>query len=65
MLRTLQWLIARHAARLLADTPTQGVIIKDPTMVHDGLFDTAMAFLTGPTRLTGYDMTFDRPGRSW
>jgi AcrR family transcriptional regulator len=65
VLRTLQWLIARRAGRLLADTPTQGVIIKDPTMVRNGLFETAMAFLTGPTRLTGDDMTFDQPGKSW
>ncbi len=65
VLRTLQWLTARRAGRLLSDTPRQGVMVRDPIMVRNGLYDTVMAFLTGPTRLTGGDMTFDDPGKSW
>jgi AcrR family transcriptional regulator len=65
VLRTMQWLTARRAGRLLADEPPQGVMVKDASMVRDGLFETAMAFLIGPTRLTGADMTFDEPGKSW
>jgi AcrR family transcriptional regulator len=65
VLRTLQWLTARRAGRLLTDKPRLGVMVRDPIMLRNGLFDTVMAFLTGPTRLTGDDMTFDDPGKSW
>jgi AcrR family transcriptional regulator len=57
-IRTLQWLVARRARKLLTDRPSPTIRVKKPEDVREALIDVSMALLTGPTRLTDDDMLF-------
>jgi AcrR family transcriptional regulator len=59
VIRTLEWLLARRARKLLGDRegPTLGV--GDPRDVRQALMDVTLALLTAPTTLTDEQMRFE------
>jgi AcrR family transcriptional regulator len=59
VIRTLEWLIARRARRILSGKPTPSLHVKNPASVRDGLYEVSLALLTAPVGLTDEDMTFE------
>jgi AcrR family transcriptional regulator len=58
MVRTLHWLVARRARRILTGLPAVMVAVKEDS-VRKALFSISMALLTAPAGLTDDDMTFE------
>ena len=60
MLRTLEWMIARRARRLLLGQPSPGLQMDDPDRFRRLMFEVAGGILTAPTTLRDADIRFDR-----
>jgi TetR/AcrR family transcriptional regulator, regulator of cefoperazone and chloramphenicol sensitivity len=58
MLRTLEWMIARRAGRLVIGRPTPALQIERPEAFRQLMFEVAFAILTAPTALTADDIAF-------
>jgi AcrR family transcriptional regulator len=59
VIRTIEWMIGRRAARILSGHPTPSLYVKDPENVSRGLLEIALAVFTAPTTLTAEDIAFD------
>jgi AcrR family transcriptional regulator len=58
MLRTLEWMIARHARRLLTGEPAGGGLMADPEAFRRMMFEVAIGILSQPTTLSDTDVSF-------
>ncbi len=62
MLRTLEWMIARRAGRLLTGSPSGGLSVDNPEAFRQLMQEVAVGILAAPTQLTDTDVTFgDEP----
>jgi AcrR family transcriptional regulator len=58
MLRTLEWMIARRAARILTDEPTSSILkMDDETAFRRLMLEVALGILSLPTELVEGDVT--------
>ncbi len=57
MLRTLEWMIARRAGRVLTGSPSPALAIETPAALRTLLLEVAVGILTQPTTLTDEDVT--------
>lgn len=58
VVRTLEWLIARRAGKILNVRTSPALTVKEPDAVATALLEVSLALLTGPTMLTGDDVEF-------
>ncbi|HEY3724657.1 MAG TPA: helix-turn-helix domain-containing protein [Acidimicrobiia bacterium] len=58
MLRTLEWMIARRAGRVLTGSPSPALAITTPPAFRTLLFEVALGIVTQPTTLTDDDVKF-------
>jgi AcrR family transcriptional regulator len=58
MLRTLEWMMARRAGRILTGRPSGAIRMHDPELFQRMLQEVAVGILSGPTTLTDEDVTF-------
>jgi len=58
MLRTLEWMIARRARRLLTGKPEGGAQMDDPEAFRQMMFEVAIGILRQPTTLSDSDVSF-------
>jgi AcrR family transcriptional regulator len=58
MLRTLEWMIARRAGRLLTGFPSPALQVTNPEAFHTMMSEVALGILRPPTALTREDMAF-------
>lgn len=58
MLRTLEWMIARRAGRLLTGRPSPALQMDDPEAFRRLMLEVALGIVTAPTTLTEADITF-------
>ena len=58
MLRTLEWMIARRASRLLTGSPSPALAIRTPTALRTLLLEVTIGILIQPTALTDADVGF-------
>jgi AcrR family transcriptional regulator len=59
MFRTLEWMIARRAARVLTGTPSPALVIQTPAALRTLLLEVTIGILAQPTTLTAADIDFD------
>jgi AcrR family transcriptional regulator len=59
MFRTLEWMIARRAGRILTGTPAPALVIQTPDALRTLLLEVAIGILAQPTTLTAADITFN------
>jgi AcrR family transcriptional regulator len=59
VVHTIEWLIARYAARELVGEPSPSLKVKYPKDVRDALYEISMALFTGPSRFTDEDLVFE------
>lgn len=59
VVRTIEWLIARRARKVLTGRPAPTLQVKDPVSVRDALFEVSMALVTAPVGLTDEDMIIE------
>lgn len=57
MLRTLEWMIARRAGRMLTGSPSPALQVKQPEAFRQLMAEVAMGIVTAPTTLTEADIT--------
>jgi AcrR family transcriptional regulator len=60
MLRTLEWMIARRANRLLIGRPSPALQMDDPAAFRQLMLEVATGIVTAPTVLGDDDIRFDR-----
>ena len=58
MLRTLEWMIARRAGRLLTGKPSSALLVDDPEVFRTLMLEVAVGILSAPTTLTRNDVKF-------
>lgn len=58
MLRTLEWMIARRASRILTGKPAPALVMEDPEAFRRLMLEVAVGILTAPTALTGDEIIF-------
>jgi len=58
MLRTLEWMMARRAARILTGRPSGALSMHDPDAFQQMLQEAAVGILSVPTKLTDQDVMF-------
>ena len=58
MLRTLEWMMARRAGRILTGRPTGAIRMHDPDAFQQMMQEAAVGILSAPTKLTDQDVTF-------
>jgi AcrR family transcriptional regulator len=58
MLRTLEWMIARRAGRLLTGKPSSALLMDDPDAFRTLMLEVAVGILSPPTTLTAEDISF-------
>ncbi len=58
MLRTLDWMIARRAGRLLTGRPSRTLRVDSPESFRRLMLEVALGIVTAPTTLTDEDITF-------
>jgi AcrR family transcriptional regulator len=56
---TMEWLLARYAARMLSGRPKPAITVKYPDDLRDALYEISMALFTGPSRFTAETLTFE------
>ena len=59
MVRMVEWLIARRAAKVLAGRPAPALKISSPAVLRGALFELSLALLTAPTTLIADDLTVE------
>jgi AcrR family transcriptional regulator len=58
MFRTLEWMIARRAGRVLTGSPSPALAVATPVALRSLLLEVALGILTQPTTLTDADIAF-------
>ena len=58
MFRTLEWMIARRAGRLLTGSPSPALAITTPPALRTLFFEVALGIVAQPTTLTDDDIVF-------
>jgi AcrR family transcriptional regulator len=58
MLRTLEWMIARRAGRILTGEPSDALQMDSPEAFRQLMFEVALGIATTPTELTEADIRF-------
>ncbi len=58
MLRTLEWMIARRAGRLLTGSPSRSLQMDDPEAFRQLMLEVSRGILVAPTELSDADVTF-------
>ena len=58
MFRTLEWMMARRAGRLLTGTPSPALAITTPPALRTLIFEVALGIVAQPTTLTDDDIEF-------
>jgi AcrR family transcriptional regulator len=56
--RTLEWMIARRAGRLLTGKPSPALQMTDPAAFHQLMLEVSIGIMTTPTSLTEADIIF-------
>jgi AcrR family transcriptional regulator len=59
MIRMVEWLIARRAAKLLSGKPAPALKVSSPAVLRGALFELSLALLTAPTTLIADDLTVE------
>jgi AcrR family transcriptional regulator len=59
MLRTLEWMIARRAGRILTGHPSPALRMDQPEAFHQLMAEVAISIVSAPTKLTESDITFE------
>jgi AcrR family transcriptional regulator len=57
MLRTLEWMIARRAGRMLTGSPSTVLLMKQPEAFRQLMAEVAVGIVTAPTKLTEADIS--------
>ena len=55
--RTIEWILARRARKILTGLPKAALTTPDLATMREGLYDTGIALLAGPSRFTEDDIT--------
>jgi AcrR family transcriptional regulator len=58
MLRTLEWMIARRAGRILTGKPSPALQMDDPDAFRQLMLEVALGIVTAPSTLTEADIVF-------
>lgn len=59
MIRMVEWLIARRAAKVLSGKPAPALKVSSPEVLRGALFELSLALLTAPTTLIADDLAVE------